>query len=121
MLVGSLIPFFRIAPDARCRSVGGPARAGNEASVSGFLERVQDSFFSIVVLNDSHVRDGFALDAPETACSFSVLRNYGNMSSATLFFVLDQWRQTHQTNGFITAMGFGPGLVIEGGVLKVYE
>lgn len=65
--------------------------------------------------------DALSLDDHETACSYSVLRNYGNMSSATLFFVLDQWRQTHHSNGYITAMGFGPGLVMEGAVFKVYE
>ncbi len=65
------------------------------------------------------VEEALALHPQDTECSYHVLRNYGNMSSATLFFVVDRLRQTGLRSGYITAMGFGPGLVIEGAVFKV--
>jgi len=50
-----------------------------------------------------------------------VLRNYGNMSSPTILFVLKKLltkmtAETHQKN--ILAMAFGPGLTIESAILK---
>lgn len=46
--------------------------------------------------------------------SRAVLKEHGNMSSATIFFVLEQLRDV---DGPIVALGFGPGLAIEGLVL----
>lgn len=58
------------------------------------------------------------LSAEETAPSYDVLRRYGNMSSPTILFVLndifDKLRSDtnqEQANGVATA--FGPGLVVE--------
>ena len=55
-----------------------------------------------------------ALDLPPDALRYSrdVLRNYGNMSSATLIFVLDSILRSPQT-GDGMAMAFGPGLTVE--------
>ncbi len=58
------------------------------------------------------------LQLPETALqeSYDVLRNYGNMSSATVLFVLKQVleKHTHVPSGSkIFAAAFGPGLSIE--------
>jgi len=67
----------------------------------------------------------FQLQPRQVQASRSVLRQFGNMSSATIFFVLDELRRTlnHQPdNGHQAgnnrclegvAMAFGPGLVIE--------
>jgi len=49
--------------------------------------------------------------------SFAVLREYGNMSSATIFFVLK--RILEQGNaGLIFAAAFGPGLTVESAILE---
>lgn len=61
----------------------------------------------------------FGLEPGQLAASRSVLRRFGNLSSATMFFVLDEIRQTLGQKGHRpgrvegVAMAFGPGLVIE--------
>lgn len=58
--------------------------------------------------------------APEQLASpRSVLANYGNMSSATILFVLADLleRDPGQTDESVLAMAFGPGLTIESGYL----
>jgi alpha-pyrone synthase len=52
-----------------------------------------------------------------------VLRNYGNMSSPTILFVLKKWmerfsHEDHHKN--ILAMAFGPGLTIESALLSTH-
>jgi predicted naringenin-chalcone synthase len=42
-----------------------------------------------------------------------VLRRYGNMSSATVMFVLDQLMRSGVHDGRGCAMSFGPGLSAE--------
>jgi|ETNmetMinimDraft_15_1059895.scaffolds.fasta_scaffold00150_4 predicted naringenin-chalcone synthase len=49
--------------------------------------------------------------------SFSVLRDYSNMSSSTIFFVLDECLK-RGCDAPIAALGFGPGLTIEGFLLQ---
>jgi len=44
--------------------------------------------------------------------SRNILNNYGNMSSASVFFILDKPNQS--PNGSINMLGFGPGLNVEG-------
>jgi predicted naringenin-chalcone synthase len=59
----------------------------------------------------------FELTEDQTRPSRTVLRNYGNMSSATILFVLNEMRQelesrcNEPTNG--VSLAFGPGLTIE--------
>ncbi len=59
----------------------------------------------------------FALMPEQVAASRAILRDYGNLSSATIFFVLDKLRQTLRAGQTQpqrgVAMAFGPGLVIE--------
>lgn len=61
----------------------------------------------------------FGLEPEQLRASRSVLRCFGNLSSATIFFVLDELRHKlrhEKTNGHEiegVAMAFGPGLVIE--------
>jgi len=43
----------------------------------------------------------------------SVLRNYGNMSSATIFFLLQQGLEEMENGPKTCAMAFGPGLTVE--------
>lgn len=54
--------------------------------------------------------------------SYQVLRQYGNMSSATILFILKSLMQKHQEgvtyqNGI--ALGFGPGVSIEGCLFQI--
>lgn len=59
------------------------------------------------------VEQGLDLDKEALRWSRGVLREFGNMSSATLMFVLQRMMQTvkHRAEGF--GMAFGPGLVAE--------
>ncbi|ELR10887.1 uncharacterized protein ACA1_144880 [Acanthamoeba castellanii str. Neff] len=60
----------------------------------------------------------------QTECSWEVLKNYGNMSSATFLFVLDELRKkrpTEATAPWVVGMGFGPGLALEGVLLRYPE
>jgi predicted naringenin-chalcone synthase len=44
--------------------------------------------------------------------SFNILKNYGNMSSATILFVLNKM-QSEKRKENVFACGFGPGLTLE--------
>jgi predicted naringenin-chalcone synthase len=59
----------------------------------------------------------FELAPADVAASLSVLRHYGNMSSPTVMFVLDELRGRlrRDNSGAVpgVAMAFGPGLVVE--------
>jgi predicted naringenin-chalcone synthase len=67
------------------------------------------------------VADALVLDPHQIADSRQVLHDYGNMSSATVLFVLKRMLESqdamhHQPS--IVAMAFGPGLTIESAVLE---
>lgn len=49
---------------------------------------------------------------------WSVLRNFGNMSSATLMFVLHEMRKTPMNGAWVPSLAFGPGLNIEGALFR---
>ena len=57
------------------------------------------------------------LDERALDVSRSVLRDYGNMSSATIFFVLERMFERVEPGERVMALGFGPGLTLEGCVL----
>lgn len=52
--------------------------------------------------------------------AYEVLRNYGNMSSATVFFILQRlWKSGALENGdLLLSAAFGPGLVCESGLMR---
>ena len=58
------------------------------------------------------VERGFALPADKLAASRAVLHDYGNMSSATVLFVLQKLIAEQPASGI--ALAFGPGLALEG-------
>ena len=58
------------------------------------------------------VERGFALPADKLAASRAVLHDYGNMSSATVLFVLHKLMAERPASGI--ALAFGPGLALEG-------
>ena len=54
--------------------------------------------------------------------SYKILNNYGNMSSPTILFVLNEIMQAqHEPSETILSMGFGPGISIETLLLKYCE
>lgn len=65
------------------------------------------------------VQQSFELSPVQLAASRKVLANYGNMSSATILFVLAELLQSPPDNDSesVLAMAFGPGLTIESGLL----
>ena len=59
------------------------------------------------------VQQGLALPGNALNHSRAVLRAFGNMSSATLMFVLDRILRSATSTGDGVAMAFGPGLTVE--------
>ncbi len=61
-----------------------------------------------------------ALSLDENALDVSrkVLRNYGNMSSVTIYFVLLEFLQSDKTGELFTA-AFGPGLTVESALMEL--
>lgn len=58
------------------------------------------------------VEESMELDGDALSLSYEVLAQHGNMSSATMLFIMKElWRQ--QRWGYWLAVGFGPGLEIE--------
>ena len=59
--------------------------------------------------------DTDALDVPR-----HVLRQYGNMSSATILFVLEEFQQRRlERSELMVALAFGPGLTVESALISV--
>lgn len=65
----------------------------------------------------SAVTKGLGLDPELIEPSWSALRDYGNMSSPTLLFILERLRLS-RAPGPCLAMAFGPGLCIEVALLE---
>ncbi|MBS3966575.1 MAG: type III polyketide synthase [Truepera sp.] len=63
-------------------------------------------------------QQGLRLSAEQLAPSREVLRRYGNMSSATILFVLREVVQQAQAGERVCAMAFGPGLTVESGLFQ---
>jgi len=59
------------------------------------------------------VQNALQLAPDALATSREILREYGNMSSATILFVLERMMRTARSGASGIAMGFGPGLVAE--------
>lgn len=65
----------------------------------------------------SAVAEALALPVGSLAVSSNVLSMYGNMSSPTILFILEQLRAT-RAPGPCVALAFGPGLVVEAALLQ---
>jgi alpha-pyrone synthase len=59
------------------------------------------------------VEAGLSLDPKKLEASRSILHDFGNMSSATIMFVLERLIRTAQSGQNGCAMSFGPGLTAE--------
>jgi len=57
------------------------------------------------------------IDEADVTIAREVLRSYGNMSSSTLWFLLDRIRHEPKS-GLVYACGFGPGLTVESALLE---
>lgn len=64
------------------------------------------------------VREALGLEKSQVEVSLDVLRNYGNMSSATILFVLQDMlrRRAALPDERVYSMAFGPGLTVETGL-----
>lgn len=62
------------------------------------------------------VGEALELDRGMLAVSQSVLAEFGNMSSATILFILDRMRASGSQRPWL-ALGFGPGLAVEAALL----
>ncbi len=67
-----------------------------------------------------HLQARLGLSDGQMSHSRRVLRDYGNMSSPTILFVLDDiWCSGRvQAGDFCVLLGFGPGLTMEGALLR---
>jgi predicted naringenin-chalcone synthase len=63
-----------------------------------------------------HAKMALGIDESAMTLARALLARYGNMSSATLWFLLDRIRHTLEA-GLVYACGFGPGLSLESAVL----
>jgi alkylresorcinol/alkylpyrone synthase len=68
----------------------------------------------------SNVEQELGLGRKDTQLSWDVLAEYGNLSSATILFILDAWLRTRQMNSgdYGLAAAFGPGFSAELLLLK---
>ena len=68
------------------------------------------------------IKKHLQLNDTDLQYSYKVLAEYGNMSSPTILFVLNEIMQAeHKPNEIIFSIGFGPGLSIETAVLTYAE
>ncbi len=68
------------------------------------------------------IETALVLSKEENTAAYSVLQNYGNMSSVTIFFVLKELLHgltAYNKGEHLVGMAFGPGLTIESGLFKV--
>lgn len=64
------------------------------------------------------IEKALQLEPHQTQAAWNILANYGNMSSATFLFVLEQlFQQAHQ-KPWAVGLAFGPGLSMEGLLLR---
>ena len=63
------------------------------------------------------------LKSADLQASYSILKNYGNLSAPTILFVLEEILDTKSLKAgeSIFSCGFGPGLTLESAVFKVAE
>jgi predicted naringenin-chalcone synthase len=65
------------------------------------------------------ISEGLKITDEGLSVSYGVLKNYGNMSSATILFVLkDIWDNNRNKGESIFAAAFGPGLTMESLILE---
>jgi predicted naringenin-chalcone synthase len=91
-------------------------------AVSTFLRGAQPDRWAVHPGGRSildRVQSGLELDPDALAASRAVLRDYGNMSSATILFILRDLLHddTVASGGNVAGLAFGPGLTVESALL----
>jgi predicted naringenin-chalcone synthase len=64
------------------------------------------------------LEESLGLDRDDFSYSYDVLWEYGNMSSSTIFFVLEKILRSNKKGNIISA-AFGPGLTVEVGFMEI--
>ena len=64
------------------------------------------------------VEKSLGLNHEDLAKSYDILKNYGNMSSPTILFVLKEIMQKNESQGNVFAVAFGPGITMESVILE---
>lgn len=64
------------------------------------------------------VETGLGLGESAVSASREVLRDYGNMSSATILFILRRLLHDPEVSGSLAALAFGPGLTVESAMMR---
>lgn len=67
------------------------------------------------------VLESAGLQPAQIDLSTAVLRQFGNMSSATILFILERLRASAGHEGPCLALGFGPGLTVEAALIMVQK
>ena len=99
--------------------VPGAVRRGLEASAAAILDGASPAAVDLWAVHPGGrsvldtVEDGLGLEPDALAASRAVLKAYGNMSSATVMFVLEKILGTATAGERGCAMSFGPGLTAE--------
>jgi alkylresorcinol/alkylpyrone synthase len=63
----------------------------------------------------SYMQDELGLTRAETEVSWEILRRYGNLSSASVLFILNEWlvQKEMPSGSYGLVMAFGPGFTAE--------
>ncbi|EGG17554.1 putative polyketide synthase [Cavenderia fasciculata] len=64
------------------------------------------------------IEQSLGITSKQNQHSWDIYRNYGNMSSASVIFVLEHARHSKSLPQYSISLAFGPGLAFEGCVLK---
>jgi predicted naringenin-chalcone synthase len=64
------------------------------------------------------IRISLNLEPDDLAHSYETLKQYGNMSSATVFFVLKRILEDKTKQGPVFSAAFGPGLTVESALME---
>lgn len=86
----------------------------SEASFNSFDWAIHPGGKSII----QAIEKALQLEEGLTRSSWETLANFGNMSSATFLFVLNNLLKRKSAKEFTVGLGFGPGLSVEGIVLR---
>ncbi len=60
------------------------------------------------------IEKSLSLDRSQTISSWNILQHFGNLSSATFLYVLEDIQNRRDSKEHVIGLGFGPGLSIEG-------
>jgi predicted naringenin-chalcone synthase len=104
-------------------------RTGIKPLIESLKSRIDNQNFDFYAIHPGGkkilnvVENELAITKEENLHSHSVLRDFGNMSSPTILFVMKQIMDElslQDNNKSILSFGFGPGLTLESMITKIY-